>query len=170
MANSFSGIFLAIKGSIQVGDWIESNDYAGRIQEISLRSTKIQEGENNIVAIPNRMVSDNPFKNFSYPKRARITLSCGVAYDSNLCKVRQLTIDNLSNRFKADEQNPVEFYYQEFGGSSINFITRFWVDAKNQKEILHYQSEAIPLIKDIFDEHDTNIPFPIRTLDLIKVW
>lgn len=165
LANSFSGIFLAVKDIIQVGDWIESNDYAGRVQEISLRSTKIRESDNNIVVIPNRMVLDNPFKNFSYTKRARITLSCGVAYDSNLRKVRQLTLDNLSDRFKANEQYPVEFYFQEFGGSSINFITRFWVDAKNQKDIMHYQSEAILLIKDIFDEHDINIPFPIRTLE-----
>jgi small conductance mechanosensitive channel len=30
---------------------------------------------------------------------------------------------------------------------------------------MHYQSEAILLIKDIFDEHDINIPFPIRTLE-----
>lgn len=33
LANSFSGIFLAIKDIIQVGDWIETNGYAGRVQE-----------------------------------------------------------------------------------------------------------------------------------------
>jgi small conductance mechanosensitive channel len=168
LANSFSGIFLAIKDIIQVGDWIETNGYAGRVQEISLRSTKILEGDNNIVVIPNRTVLDNPFKNFSYTKKARVSLACGVAYDSNLRKVKQLVIDNLTERFETDDNSPVEFFYQEFGGSSINFITRFWVEAKTRKEIMHVQSEAILLIKEVFDEHDINIPFPIRTLEFDK--
>ncbi|HKK77547.1 MAG TPA: mechanosensitive ion channel family protein [Saprospiraceae bacterium] len=168
LANSFSGIFLAIKDIIQVGDWIESNGYAGKVQEISLRSTKILEGDNNIVVIPNRTVLDNPFKNFSYTKRARVSLACGVAYDSNLRKVKQLVVDSLTERFETDDKSPVEFFYQEFGGSSINFITRFWVEAKTRKEIMHVQSEAILLIKEVFDEHDINIPFPIRTLEFDK--
>lgn len=164
LSNSFSGIFLAIKDIIKVGDWIETNGFAGRVEEISLRSTKIRESDNNIVVLPNSMVLDNPFKNFSYTKRARITLSCGVGYESNLRKVKQLTVDNLTERFTPKSSEEIEFFYQEFGDSSINFVTRFWVDAKSQKEILHHQSEAIMLIKDVFDEHDINIPFPIRTL------
>lgn len=165
LANSFAGIFLAVKDIIQVGDWIESNDYAGRVQDISLRSTRVLVADNNIVVIPNSMVLNNPFKNFSYTRKARITLACGVAYDSNLRKVKQLTIDSLAEHFEATDEHPIEFYYREFGGSSIDFIARFWVDAKDQKGIMHFQSEAILLIKDLFDEHDINIPFPIRTLD-----
>lgn len=168
LANSFSGIFLAIKDIIQVGDWIETNGYAGKVEEISLRSTKVREGDNNIVVIPNRMVLDNPFKNYSYSEKTRVSLSCGVGYESDLRKVKQLTIDCLNEKFGSDANHPIEFYYEEFGGSSINFLTRFWVEAKGKREIREAQSEAILLIKDAFDKNDINIPFPIRTLEFDK--
>jgi small conductance mechanosensitive channel len=166
LANSFSGIFLAIKDIIKVGDWIETNDYQGSVEEITLRSTKIRGADNNIVVIPNSMVLDNPFKNFSYTKRMRVSIACGVGYESNLKKVRQLAVDRINDHFEQEGKEHVEFFYNEFGDSSINFILRFWVDAIKKKDMLIAQSEAIILIKEVFNEHDINIPFPIRTLQI----
>lgn len=166
LANSFSGIFLAVKDIIKVGDWIETNDYQGSVEEITLRSTKIREADNNIVVIPNSMVLDNPFKNYSYTDRMRVSIACGVAYESNLKKVRKLAVQKIENRFEQRNEEQIEFFYNEFGGSSINFILRFWVDATKKKDMLNAQSEAIVLIKEVFDEHDINIPFPIRTLQI----
>lgn len=64
LANTFSGIFLAVKDVLNVGDWVETNGFAGRVTEIDLRNTKIKEADNNIVVIPNQLVLDNPFKNY----------------------------------------------------------------------------------------------------------
>ncbi|GAB5553887.1 MAG: mechanosensitive ion channel [Saprospiraceae bacterium] len=166
LANSFSGIFLAVKDIIKVGDWVETNDYKGSVEEISLRSTKIREADNNIVVIPNSMVLDNPFKNYSYTNRMRVSILCGVGYESNLKKVRQLAVQKIADRFEQKDTEEIEFFYNEFGGSSINFVLRFWVDATKKKDMLHAQSEAIILIKEVFDQHDINIPFPIRTLQV----
>lgn len=166
IANSFSGIFLAVKDIIKVGDWVETNDYQGSVEEITLRSTKIREADNNIVVIPNSMVLDNPFKNYSYTNRMRVSMLCGVGYESNLKKVRQLAVQKIEDRFEQKGTEDIEFFYNEFGGSSINFVLRFWVDATKKKDMLHAQSEAIILIKEVFDQHDINIPFPIRTLQV----
>lgn len=166
IANSFSGIFLAVKDIIKVGDWVETNDFQGSVEEITLRSTKLREADNNIVVIPNSMVLDNPFKNFSYTNRMRVSIACGVGYESNLKKVRKLAVQKIRHQFEQKNGEKIEFFYNEFGGSSINFVLRFWVDATKKKDMLNAQSEAIILIKEVFDEHDINIPFPIRTLQI----
>ena len=49
--------------------------------------------------------------------------------------------------------------------SSIQFITRFWTDIQNQKDIYTAQHKAIILIKNVFDDEKINIPYPIRSLD-----
>lgn len=166
LANSFSGIFLAVKDIIKVGDWVETNDFHGSVEEITLRSTKIREADNNIVVLPNRMVLENPFKNYSYTNRMRVSIACGVGYESNLKKVRKLAIQKIKDHFEQKDGEKIEFFYNEFGGSSINFILRFWLDATKKKDMLTAQSEAIILIKEVFDEYDINIPFPIRTLQV----
>ena len=60
LANTFSGLFIAIKDEINIGDWIETNGYAGKVMSIDLRNTKIKESDNNIVVMPNKMILENP--------------------------------------------------------------------------------------------------------------
>lgn len=163
--NTFSGILLSFLPELQIGDWIENNGYAGKVIEISLRSIKIKEADNNIVIIPNSQVIDAPFKNFSRTPRSRVMVSCGVSYNSNLEQVKDLTIETIQSLYPPSTNEEVEFMYQEFGDSSINFVVRFWTNARTKKEILIAQSEAIIAIKKVFDQNEINIPFPIRTID-----
>ena len=163
--NTFSGILLSFLPEIQIGDWIENNGYAGRVVEINLRSIVIKEADNNYVIIPNSQVIDAPFKNFSRTSRSRIMVNCGVAYNSDLELVKTITINTLSELFPQKKGEEVEFMYNEFGDSSINFVVRFWANVTSNRDILIARSAAIIAIKKVYDEHDVNIPFPIRTLE-----
>lgn len=164
LANTFSGVFLAVKSIINIGDWVETNGYTGRVIDIDLRNTKIKESDNNIVVIPNKMVLENPFKNYGLTQRIRATITCGVAYNSDLDKVKSLTINTIEKQFQPSHGENIEFHYLEFGDSSINFQTRFWVDATANLTALEVKSEAIMAIKKAFDNNGIEIPFPIRTL------
>lgn len=166
--NTFSGVILSFLPRIQIGDWVETNDFSGRVTDIDLRSVVIQTADQNQVIIPNSKIVDSPFKNFSTTNRGRITVSCGVGYESDLEHVQKLTEDVIQSEFKQDVGEGIEFYYQEFGDSSINFIVRFWANVRDQKDVLKATHKAILAIKRTFNEHDINIPFPIRTLDFGK--
>ena len=164
LANTFSGIFLAVKDVLNVGDWVETNGYAGVVTEIDLRNTKIREADNNIVIIPNKMVLDNPFKNYGLTNRLRNTIQCGVSYDSDLNRVKKIAVQAIQDVFPPKELENIEFHYLSFGGSSIDFQLRFWIDSKSKLTLLEAKSEAIIALKAAFDKNDIDIPFPIRTL------
>lgn len=163
--NTFSGILLSFLPELQIGDWIENNGYAGRVVEINLRSIVIREADNNYVVIPNSQVIDAPFKNFSRTSRSRVMVNCGIAYNSNLEMVRDLTINTLAEIFPQQGNEEVEFMYNEFGDSSINFVVRFWAPVTTNRDILIATNSAIIAMKKAYDKHGINIPFPIRTLE-----
>ena len=164
LSNTFSGIFLAVKDIMNIGDWVKTNGYEGQVMEIDLRNTKIKEADNNIVVIPNKMVLENPFKNYALTGRIRTTVECGVSYDSNLKEVRDLTIKTIADLFPPGSDEEIEFHYLAFGGSSIDFRTRFWVNATKALTAVEARSEAIIAIKEAFDKNSIDIPFPIRTV------
>ncbi|WP_051907700.1 mechanosensitive ion channel family protein [Flavimarina sp. Hel_I_48] len=168
LSNTFSGVLLSFLPQLQLGDWIESNGYAGSVEDINLRSVILKESDNNYVVIPNSKIVDSPFKNYTRTKRSRVFINCGVGYECDLEEVRELTLKTLNNLFKQENGEEVEFFYQEFGDSSINFVTRFWVNVAKKRDVLTAQNMAIIAIKKEFDAHDINIPFPIRTLDFGK--
>ena len=164
LSNTFSGFFIAIKDEINIGDWVETNGYMGNVVEINLRNTKVKEADNNIVVVPNKMILEQPFKNYGLTERIRTTITCGVSYDSDLAHVKQIATEAIEQIYPTNEGEHIEFYYTDFGGSSIDFLLRFWVDAKANKTALEVKSEAIMKIKETFDKNDINIPFPIRTI------
>lgn len=169
LANTYSGIVLSYIKQIQFGDWIQSNDYEGEVVDLDLRAVTIKQPDNNLVYIPNKLVLENPIKNFSTTAQSRVILGCGVAYSSDLEFVRDLVNNTIVENFKpvasADE---VIFLYTEFGDSSINFEVRFWIDSTSALEVLKAKTQAVIAIKKVFDANDINIPFPIRTLDFPK--
>lgn len=163
--NTFSGLILSFLPELQIGDWVETNGYAGTVTEINLRNIVIKQSDNNYVVIPNSKIIEEPFKNFSRTPRSRIFVNCGVGYESDLEMVRDLTTEVIKDNFPQRGNEEVEFLYQGFGDSSINYVVRFWADVTKNKDILVAQNKAIIAIKKAYDAKGVNIPFPIRTID-----
>ena len=166
--NTFAGVIISFIPKLQIGDWIETNDYSGFVVDINLRSVIIQTVDYNLVVIPNSKIVDSPFKNFSRTSRGRIILTCGVGYESDLPKVQEITENAIKEIFEQQPGESIQFYFTEFGDSSINYQLRFWTSVANQGDVFKAQHEAILAIKAAYNEHDINIPFPIRTLDFGK--
>lgn len=164
LSNTFSGLFIALRDEIKTGDWIETNGFSGKVVEIDLRNTKVKEADNNIVVIPNKLIVENPFKNYGLTKRIRTTINCGVGYESDLPKVKEIAIKAIEEIYPPNNNEQIEFYFTDFGGSSIDFSLRFWVDAQENLTALEVKSEAIMKIKQVFNDNNINIPFPIRTI------
>ena len=166
-SNFVSGVLLAFRRPFREGDLIESNDLFGKVESINLRSTLIRKPTGQIVYMPNQDVFTNPIINYSRLGERRVDVAVGVSYDDDLEKARRVTIEALEGLEMRYADRPVEVFYNEFGGSSINFVARFWIAfSDKQPEFLHAQSEAIIAIKKAFDANGISIPFPIRTLDL----
>lgn len=162
--NTFGGVVMSLRNDISIGDSIESNGYAGVVQRITLRNTMIKLADNNVVFIPNKEVLENPFKNLSRTTTTRVELTCGIAYDTDLIKARDLTIATLSGAFDGAVEKGIDFQYTEFGSSAINFVVWFWIDATSAVQVREAKSQAIIALKAAFDLAGINIPYPIITI------
>lgn len=165
LSNTFAGVVLSFRKKIQIGHWVETNGFSGEVMDINLKDFTLKEADNNIVVIPNKMILENPLKNYTLTTKMRVFLECGVGYESNLEDVERITKETICNTFdQIEKPEDVEFYFTEYGSSSINYLCRFWIDAENALEKLRAKSKAIIEIKKAYDKADINIPFPIRTL------
>ena len=165
--NIISGISLTIKDvPFEIGDLVKTNGYYGIIQKITLRSTHLRTLSGEDVLIPNKMVLQNPIENYSFTKARRVDLTCGVAYNSDLELVKNVTIECVKNNIATIEGRDIEFMFNEFAGSSINFVVRFWTEEVAELAYLKNRSAVIIELKKMFDQNGISIPFPIRTLDI----
>ncbi len=161
--NLISGVIIAFKTPFKINDLVESNGYFGRIKEMNFRSVMLEDRNGQWIILPNRAVLQEPIINYSQLKRRRITIDLGLAYDTNLEEARKVTIKALEELDVVPDQH-IEFFYTEFGDSSINASVRYWLNAVQQDDFLHAQSETIIAIQKCYKEHGIEIPFPIRTI------
>ncbi|MEO9892780.1 mechanosensitive ion channel family protein [Aurantibacter sp.] len=166
LSNLLSGIILSFRSKINLGNWIETSGYAGEVVDINLNSLVLKEYDNSLVIIPNKTIIENPLKNYSLTKKMKIAVECGVGYESDLELVESLVKEAIESVYHQNDNSEIEVYWTAFADSSINFVCRFWVDAENAKNRLDAKSAGIMAIKKKFNEHDINIPFPIRTLQM----
>ena len=166
LSNTISGVVLSFRQNLNIGNWVETNGYSGQVIDINLNYFVIKEADNNMVIIPNKTILENPFKNYSLTTKMRISITCGVEYGADLEDVEKITKNVIDENFNQNKiQESVEFYYTEFGDSSINFLCRFWIDSKNALEKLKAKSNAIIKIKQAFEKEGISIPYPMRTLE-----
>lgn len=163
-ANFISGVILSIQRPFKIGDIIKSKDIFGKVIEISIRSTEIDNLQGIRIEIPNKEILLNPLRNYSKTMGRRVDLKLGVAYNSDLDKVEKLTTETVESMSEIDNDKKVIFNYTEFADSSINLNVSFWVDKNEELDFLDVKSKVIKEIKSAFDKNNIEIPFPIRTL------
>lgn len=164
-ANFISGIFLAFRRPFRVGDVIETNSYMGTVKQLNIRNTSIENFMGQIIIIPNKEIFENPLINYSTKNIRRVEIKVGVAYDSDLEKVMKLTEDTISKLDFCLNEEGIAVWLDGFGGSSIDFTIRFWIQNPGDVIFPVAKTKASVALKKAFDENDIEIPFPIRTID-----
>lgn len=164
-ANFLAGIIIALKRPVRLDDIVESNDEIGVVKELNLRSTIIRNFQGQDIFIPNKSVLYNKIINYSRSEMRRLDLKVGISYGDDLEKVKKVTLEAISDLNNLDTTKDQYLWFEEFGGSSINFTLALWMNDVNQAKFRTFRSDAIIAIKKAYDANDIMIPFPIRTLD-----
>ena len=169
LSNLFSGVQIIASQLVRPGDYVKlAEGYTGYVTDVKARNTTILSfPDENRIIIPNSTLSSSVVINYSMPERNMwLEIPVGVAYDSDLQHVEEVTIEVAKEVGAAmgngvGEQDPI-FRYEEFGDSSINFKVRIFVTAFRDQFITKH--EFIKALHRRFAAENIEIPFPIRTV------
>jgi len=94
LANLFSGMTVLASNKIQLGDYIRlSTGQEGYVIDIRWSDTYIQELANNLIIIPNALMTNTILTNFYRPEpEFSLLFDMGVSYDSDLAQIERLVI------------------------------------------------------------------------------
>ncbi|NQU34821.1 MAG: mechanosensitive ion channel family protein [Bacteroidetes bacterium] len=164
-SNMFAGLLLNIQKPFKDNDWVMLDGKYGSILKIGWITTSIKSISGQEVYVPNQLIYNSTFTNYSTFNQRRIILKSGVSYGDDLDKVKQVALDEI-NQIKALLKSPgPDFYFTNIGGYAYNFEVRFWIEFKQQTDYLDAMSEAIMRIKKRFEQENISIAYPVQTLD-----
>ncbi len=156
--NFMSGIILLFERPIKVGDWVKINGEEGKIKQINIRSTEIETFSRASVIIPNATLLSNSVTNMTHGNNwTRFNVSVGVAYGSDVEKVKQILLECAAANRKVLRKPEPYVLFQDFGASSLNFDLRGY--SSNIWEGWIIPSELRYEINRRFNEEGIEIPF-----------
>ena len=122
ISNFISGLIILAERPIAIGDRVEIGGVAGQVREISLRSTTVITNDNMAIIVPNADFITQRVTNWSYEDpRVRFRIPFGVAYGTDLPKLRKLMLEVADEHPKALKDPKPELFFVGFGDSSLNF-------------------------------------------------
>ena len=163
-SNFISGIFISFRKPFNVGDVIKVKGFMGNVHEIKLRDTTILTFNGQFVTIPNREIFQNPIENFTKYGKRRLDIKGGVSQGDDLGKAQKVAMESLA-QIEGIIKEDTTFLYDGLGESTIDFTVRIWVNTAENGSYLQVLNDAIIRIKEVFEQNDISMPFPIRTLD-----
>ena len=126
-SNFISGLVILAERPITVGDRVEVAGVAGQVQHIGARSTVIVTNDNITMIVPNSKFIDSPVTNWTYgDPRVRFRLPVGVAYGSDVDKVRDALLAAAREHPAALTDPAPGVFLEKFGDSTIDFELVVW--------------------------------------------
>ncbi len=163
LSNFVAGVLLQVRRPFRVGDEIASGDHEGRVEDVNLRTVRINTYDGVTVYLPNSEVLQSPIVNHTKTDLNRTTLTVGVAYDTDLDQARSILLSACAEADGVVESPPPEAWVEEFADSSINVALRYWHASDNATRWRTRNAVAVS-VKRAFDDASVTIPFPQRTL------
>jgi small conductance mechanosensitive channel len=164
-SNAFAGILLNIQRPFRPNDWVEIDDNFGTIKDIGWITTSIKTISGQEVFVPNQVIYNNTFTNYSTFNKRRVILQSGVSYGDDLEHVKKVTLDEVQKIDSLLKNEVIDFYFTNIGSSTYNFEVRFWIHFTHQKDYLNAMSETIIRVKKRFEEENISIAYSVTTLD-----
>ena len=163
-SNFISGLVILAERPITIGDRVEVAGVAGQVQQIRARSTVILTNDNITMIVPNTKFIDSPVTNWTYgDPRVCFRLPIGVAYGSDLEKVRNALLEVAREDSHVLPQPEPTVFLETFGGSSINLELVVWSKEMSYRP-RRFRSDLNFAIAQKLREAGIEIPGPQRDL------
>ena len=126
LENFVAGLLLQIRRPFSYGDQISSGDIEGTVESIDARSVTVLTPDGETVYIPSSEVITGAIYNHTERGSRRSSVAIGVAYGTDLDRVKSAFLDAVAGVDEVNESPGPEVLFTGFGDSSVDFVVRFW--------------------------------------------
>ncbi|WP_348608027.1 mechanosensitive ion channel family protein [Halobaculum rarum] len=164
IGNFVAGVFIIKDKPFEVGDWIEWNDNAGRVEDIDLRVSRVRTFDNERVTVPNSELANNAITNPVAYDTLRQKFVFGIGYDDDIDHATDCILEEAEeiDGILADPAPSVRV--TELGDSAVGLQSRFWIDEPDRGDFVRVRSEYVQTVKERFDAEGIDMPYVHRQL------
>lgn len=131
LSNFAGGVLIILFKPFRIGDYIEAQNVSGEVKEIEILYTKLRSSNNQIIFVPNGVLSNGTITNYSMEDIRRGDLRISVSYDTNLKEVKDIIFGILNTNPQVLQTPAPAVSVVEMTNSAIILAIRPWAERQN---------------------------------------
>jgi small conductance mechanosensitive channel len=156
LSNLISGVIIFLDRPFVIGDLVEVDGQYGKVDRITLRSTRIITVDGKMLAVPNLDVVNKTVTSYTNFPHIRIDLQVTIGVEEDIEKARKLLLRLADGRDVMDDPAP-RVVVQELNDYNILLELQVWIE--NEREHIAERYALREAIFNAFRDADINMPY-----------
>lgn len=171
IAKSFlAGISIISDRPFEIGDYITVGDLSGTVEDITFRTTRIRNADDQVIVLPNSVLTDNNIINSSKRDCRRFRIVLTLELDTTLEKVTQLT-ENIKLALTTHPQvinETVKVFFETISADGIDLSIDLKTSALEYVDYLKFKEEINYTLLDMVNQAKIGLAYPSQSIYLKK--
>jgi len=167
LSNLISGILIFLDRPFVIGDLVEIEGNYGKVERITLRSTRVVTKDGKMLAVPNTEIINKTVASYTNFPNLRLDVSVTISVNEDTEKARRLLLE-LVKEDPAYLTNPSpRVVVAELNDYNIGLELQVWLENERQHVEKHY--ELREKVFNCFNQGDVDMPFETIQLAPMEV-
>ena len=132
LSNMISGIFIFWDRPFVIGDLVEVGGEYGRVESITMRSTRVVTPDGRMLAVPNSTVVNSTVASYTNFPHLRLDISFTVGVGENLGEVRGIALGVCDHNDQLMSEPPPEVVVTALNDYNVAMQLRVWLDDEHK--------------------------------------
>lgn len=128
LSNVISGLFIFWDRPFVLGDLVEIDGKYGRVELITMRSTRLVTVDGKMIAIPNNIAVNAPVVSYTNFPGLRIDVDVTVAPGEDLGRVRRILLELVRDQPGFSEKTPADVVVTALNDYNVALCLRAWIE------------------------------------------
>ncbi|MDR6160057.1 small conductance mechanosensitive channel [Chryseobacterium sp. SLBN-27] len=125
VSSIFSGMLIGIDKAFKVGDYVTIGNNSGTVSEIGFLTTKVIADDGKKVYIPNQVIFNSPFYNFTASPQRKIYLNFEIPSDQDVAKAQQSVLEVVRSLENVDRPETATAILTDLKQGIFNLQVKF---------------------------------------------
>lgn len=171
IAKSFlAGLSIISDRPFDIGDYIEVDTFAGTVEDITFRTTRIRDINNQIIVLPNSFLTTASIINGTKREKRRYNLLLTLELNTPLEKVADLT-ENIKLTLNTNShvlKENIRVFFDTISANGIDLSVSFYTDILDFEEFLKFKEEINYTLLEIVEQKHIELAYPSQSIYLKK--
>lgn len=171
IAKSFiAGLSIIADRPFEIGDYIEVDTFAGTVEDITFRTTRIRDINNQIVVLPNSFISTASITNASKREKRRYSSVLTLELDTPIDKVQSFKDEIkllLTNNDNILPDN-IRIYFDTISMNGIDLSISFYTNIINYDDFLQFKENINYILLNTLSKYNISLAYDSKSIYLKK--